>query len=75
MVNLVPKAINDISDYYYNVMIQYPNTWDITDVINQIDKVVFAIERKANDIIKRLSVVGGQVRSPLLKNLQTNRYD
>lgn len=72
MVNITPNAVYDISDYYYNVMSQHPNTWDVTDVMNQTDKVIDEIEREANSIISRMSTVKGQVLSPLLKSLQTN---
>ena len=70
MVNITPNAVNDISDYYYNVMLQHPNTWDIIDVYNQVDKVIDEIENEANRIIKQLSFVHGQVLSPLLNALK-----
>ena len=70
MVNITPNAVNDISDYYYNVMLQHPNTWDIADVYNQVDKVIDEIENEANRIIKQLSFVHGQVLSPLLNALK-----
>ena len=58
MVNLTLKAADDITDYYYNVMLQYPNTWDVTDVMTQSDKVADAIWEKANRIIKGYYIPG-----------------
>lgn len=73
MVNITPDAVNDISTYYYNVMRKYPNTWEITDVYHQIDKVIDAIQYESDKIIKMLNLnIHGIVKSPLLKKLQTN---
>ena len=72
MIEITTNAIDDITEYYSNAMMAHPNTWNGIDVNSQIEKVLYDIRLNAEKIVKRLSIVHGQVESPLLVKMKTN---